>query len=86
MIFAFVPASVCMCIAKCIHDDVCVMACAWCCVIYIGLAYAALAGSLPAQPEVCRACVANLCIPPSVACIRIQMSTHTQERDDVLCM
>ena len=82
VIYAFVLASVCVCISKCLHDDVCVMACA-CCVIYIGLAYAALAGSLPAQPEVCRVCVANLCIPPSVAGIRIRMSTYTQERDDV---
>jgi hypothetical protein len=82
VIYVFVLASVCVCISKCLHDHVCVMACA-CCVIYIGLAYAALAGSLPAQPEVCRVCVANLCIPPSVACIRMQMRTHTQERDDV---
>jgi len=37
-------------------------------VLYIGLAYAALAGSLPAQPEVCRVCVANLRILGSIAC------------------
>ena len=59
-------------------------------VLYIGLAYAALAGSLPAQPEVCRVCVANLCqsVHTTICCMQIHMTyqcAHTHERDIHTC-
>jgi len=53
-------------------------------VLYIGLAYAALAGSLPAQPEVCRVCVANLRIPRSIACTYTRSSNlHSRKERDI---